>query len=99
MECFQHYTYVKSGCQAICCDLQGVYSDGKYILTDPAINSRSRSFDNTDMGLDGINEILSRHKCNMICKDLDLKNNKKYNPDLQPVWNSTSKRRSHTTGI
>jgi hypothetical protein len=42
MECFQHFTFEKSGCYAICCDLQGVMTDDKYLLTDPAVNSISK---------------------------------------------------------
>lgn len=72
MEAFQHYTFIKSGKRAICCDLQGVESSEKYQLTDPACNSVDRLFGNTDMGSDGIKKFIGRHKCNEICKAMGL---------------------------
>ncbi len=54
MECFQHYTLVKSGYRAIVCDLQGVVTETKFLLTDPAVNSIDQSFGNTDMGKKGM---------------------------------------------
>jgi hypothetical protein len=54
------------------CDLQGVYSKNKFILTDPAINSIKQIYGNTDISCDGIESIISRHKCNKICRDFGL---------------------------
>jgi len=50
MDTFHHYSYVKSGKYAICCDLQGVITGNKYYLTDPAVNSVDQRFGNTDIG-------------------------------------------------
>jgi len=90
---------VKSGYLAVVCDLQGVVKGNNYLLTDPAVNSRSQAFGNTDCGINGMREVLGRHKCNRICIDIGLENNTNYNKYLTPVYNSTSKRRSHTSGI
>jgi hypothetical protein len=54
MECFQHYTFVKSGYRAVVCDLQGVITPKRFILTDPAVNSLDQRFGNTDWGKKGI---------------------------------------------
>lgn len=51
MEAFQHFTYVKSGGDILCCDLQGVRSSKTYYLTDPAVISRQQIFGDTDMGI------------------------------------------------
>lgn len=99
METFQHYTFIKSRRYAICCDLQGVLDGAKYLLTDPAVNSLDKRFGNTDMGVDGILQVLGTHKCNSLCKKLLLPNNDKFNPEIKRITNSTTHRRSHTYGI
>ncbi len=71
----------------------------KYLLTDPAVNSIDRSFGNTDIGREGMLQVIGRHKCNRICKDIGLEDNHNYNKKLTVVYNSTSKRLSHTSGI
>lgn len=91
LECFQHYTYVKSGYQGICCDLQGVAYGTTIFLTDPAINSITKKYGQTDLGTRGIKNVMERHKCNNLCNFLSL-SNPEYNPDLKPVNNSTSVR-------
>jgi hypothetical protein len=45
---------IKSGYRAIVCDLQGVVTGTKYLLTDPAVNSIDRYFGNTDLGREGM---------------------------------------------
>lgn len=91
LECFQHYTYVKSGLKGICCDLQGVADGTNIFLTDPAVKSVENKYGQTDLGTNGIKNIIERHKCNILCNFLSL-SNPKYNPDLQPVKDSTSVR-------
>jgi len=44
-------------------DLQGVEN----ILTDPALHSRNRIFEDTDFGLEGFAKFLKTHKCNNYC--------------------------------
>jgi len=99
MDAFQHYSYVKSGKYAICCDLQGVLVGNKYFLTDPAVNSIDNRFGNTDIGKIGIQLVMKRHRCTNLCKKIGLENNGSYDPTLKPVFNSTTQRHSHTYGI
>lgn len=63
------------------------------------MNSLNQMFGNTDMGKKGMIEVLSRHKCNRICKKIGLDDNTNYDKRFPVVLNSTSKRRSHTNGI
>jgi hypothetical protein len=81
MEAFQHYTYVKSGRDIICCDLQGVKNKNTFFITDPAVLSKKKIFGDTDMGYQWFNRILARHKCNYLCRILGLFN-ESYNPKL-----------------
>jgi Alpha-kinase family len=75
LEAFCHYTYHKSGGNMIVCDLQGLYKvnwfaffKSRYVLTDPAICSRPRSYGPTDMGEKGIESFFANHKCNKFCQ-------------------------------
>lgn len=45
---------MKSGYQAVVCDLQGVITDDRFLLTDPAVNSLEQLFGNTDCGKQGM---------------------------------------------
>jgi hypothetical protein len=90
---------VKFGYRAVVYDLQGVITHDKYLLIDPAVNSLDKRFENTDCGKKGMIEVLGRHKCNRIFKDIGLEDNSNYDARLRVVYNSTSKRMSHTSGI
>jgi len=68
-QAFSHFTYVYSNGNLIIVDIQG---DSKY-FTDPAIHTREQKFPpEIDRGLAGIAEFLFMHKCNSICKTLNL---------------------------
>lgn len=74
MTAFCHWTWNISGHKYMVCDLQGVKSGRKYILTDPAIHSVGREFGNTDFGIVGMEKVLANHTCNTLCRELGLNN-------------------------
>ncbi|XP_065660969.1 alpha-protein kinase vwkA isoform X2 [Hydra vulgaris] len=86
---FCHWTWYISGHKYMVCDLQGVYSNGKYILTDPAIHSFDQQFGSTDLGTLGMERVLGNHKCNIICSVLGLDNPMK-NEYVQPGQRPTT---------
>lgn len=79
-QAFSHWVYESSGHNILICDLQGVLDlEGrrpKFLLTDPVICSRSnhssKRFGKTDLGLKGMREFCRHHKCNGVCKGLNL---------------------------
>ena len=50
-------------------DIQG----DKYMYTDPQLHSRKMEFGRADRGLSGFKDFFKTHKCNTICKALQLK--------------------------
>ncbi|XP_052795894.1 alpha-protein kinase vwkA-like [Mya arenaria] len=74
MTTFCHWTWYISGHKFMVCDLQGVKSGRKYILTDPAIHSYDCRFGNTDLGVVGMEMVLGNHNCNKLCRELGLNN-------------------------
>lgn len=69
---FTHWTWVETKGELIVCDLQGVRDGNGYQLTDPAINSVSRSYGLTDLGQEGISQFFATHQCNYTCLSLGL---------------------------
>lgn len=69
---FSHWTWIVTGRQELVCDLQGVYINSKYSITDPAIHSLEQKFGITDFGKLGIRKFFETHKCTEICKKLKL---------------------------
>lgn len=74
MSAFCHWTWSVSGKKYMVCDLQGVKSGNKYILTDPAIHSADREFGPTDLGVTGMCKVLEQHQCSYLCRELGLIN-------------------------
>ena len=83
-QCFSHFTYERSGCIELVCDIQGTWNrvDG-FRLTDPSIHHHHRVRDEkiaqkrhggTDKGLDGIHKFMETHQCNALCRALSLPN-------------------------
>lgn len=66
---FSHYTWLISGKNRVITDLQGVYKNEKYYLTDPAIQSFNHDFGNSDLGACGILKFILEHKCSSLCRD------------------------------
>jgi hypothetical protein len=68
---FCHFSYVASNRELLICDIQGVGD----IYTDPQIHSRDgKGFGKGNLGQEGMNNFLSMHRCNRICKFLRLPN-------------------------
>ena len=86
LSAFSHWTWVKTKGEMIVCDLQGVRSDNPlgYFLTDPAINSRSKNYGNTDLGLFGVYAFFKTHRCTQFCQEMGLVGNIPP-PDLNPL--------------
>ncbi|CAG8819338.1 17537_t:CDS:1, partial [Racocetra persica] len=74
LEAFSHFTYEHTKGYLVVCDLQGIELNNKFLLTDPAIHCVDNSrFGQTNLGQEGIARcFLANHKCNEICKKLDL---------------------------
>lgn len=83
---FSHWTWVTTGGELVVCDLQGVRSVNpmEYRLTDPAINSRSKEYGNTDLGALGIHLFFKSHSCTQFCRDMGLVG-KVPPPDANPL--------------
>ena len=72
-QAFSHYTWVNSEKKLVICDLQGVKSRFKLILTDPAIQyTNILCHGSTNLGMKGILKFFQVHKCNDICRALKL---------------------------
>ena len=82
-QAFSHFSYLHSGRKQLVCDLQGVLSLGGHAspplfeLTDPVIHYTSTSgrknvYGRTDRGGLGRQQFFATHKCNAVCKALDL---------------------------
>lgn len=78
---FSHFTWLNFRGRKVVTDLQGIFKNGKYYLTDPACQSLEQSYGNSDLGAQGIIKFLLFHKCTSICKNwplLDIKFLKKF---------------------
>lgn len=72
-QAFSHYTWVESRRKLVICDLQGVTSGFRLILTDPAIHHTDiLLYGSTNLGIKGIQKFFQVHKCNDICRALKL---------------------------
>ena len=71
---FSHFTWLNFRGRMVVTDLQGVFKNGKYYLTDPACQSLEQSYGNSDLGAQGIIKFLLFHKCTSICKNWPLLN-------------------------
>ena len=66
---FLHFTYHFSGKTLLICDIQGVGD----VFTDPQIHTREGDdFGVGNFGLDGMRQCLETHKCNAVCRQLNL---------------------------
>lgn len=73
-QAFSHYTYDNSGQTMVVCDLQGVVSGSRLVLTDPAIHCTNILWHgSTNLGTDGIEHFFHIHTCNDICHEMKLK--------------------------
>lgn len=66
---FSHYTWIYSRGTKVVLDVQGIFKNGKYYLTDPACQSLDRKFGNSDLGAMGLCKFVLCHKHNNICEN------------------------------
>ena len=74
-QAFSHYTWSESGKQPlIVCDLQGKRDGSRVILTDPVIHDSDSVLHHgtTNLGEKGIHRFFQLHKCNEICRAMQL---------------------------
>ncbi|KAK3607450.1 hypothetical protein CHS0354_015593 [Potamilus streckersoni] len=71
---FSHWTWSISGHRFMVCDLQGIETESRYILTDPAVHSMEQIYGMTDLGVVGMEMVLANHNCNSFCRKLGLEN-------------------------
>ncbi len=71
---FNHWIYNATGGKYMMCDIQGwKIADGQYVLSDPIIFSSEKNYLGLiDHGDGGIKSIMSKHKCNEICKIIPI---------------------------
>ena len=50
-------------------DVQGIFKNGRYYLTDPACQSLEQLYGNSDLGAMGLIKFLMCHKHNNICQN------------------------------
>ena len=78
-QAFSHYTYHKGKGKEIVVDIQGVCESQNgpgsinLVLTDPQLHSlKGKTYGRGDCGEDGIKAFFKTHKCNGLCKALEL---------------------------
>ena len=71
---FSHFTWLNFRGRMVVTDLQGIFKNGEYYLTDPACQSLEQSYGYSDLGAQGIIKFLLLHKCTSICKNWPLLN-------------------------
>ena len=73
-QAFSHYTWIRSGKQLLVCDLQGKRDGSRVILTDPVIHNSVSVLHHgsTNLGEKGIKQFFRLHKCNDICRAMQL---------------------------
>jgi hypothetical protein len=74
IECFTHYTFEKTNRNLIVLDLRTLHFKNEYLITEPVIFSIiSNRFGSSDLGKKGIENFISKHNCNIYCKEIGLK--------------------------
>lgn len=89
-QAFSHFTYEQSNGKNLVCDLQGVWNqDDGFVLTDPVVHDvcpsgKKHKNGATDTGLRGVEKFFGTHKCNALCKRMQLQERTAF--DLIPVF-------------
>jgi len=68
MQALSHFSFHYTSGREVLCDLQGGRYDTCYVLTDPAILSRSGKYGPADLGAKGISNFFFNHKCSKFCR-------------------------------
>ena len=66
---FSHFTWIYSKGTRVVLDVQGIFNNGEYYLTDPACQSLEQKFGLSDLGAMGLCKFVLCHKHNNICQD------------------------------
>ncbi|ELP92474.1 elongation factor 2 kinase, putative [Entamoeba invadens IP1] len=78
LHAFSHWTWVVSNHQLLVADLQGVFQDKWFYLTDPAVLSSTDDefkYSPTNLGEEGIQRFFKTHRCNQVCIGLGISKN------------------------
>ncbi|KAJ6228392.1 alpha-protein kinase vwka [Anaeramoeba flamelloides] len=88
---FSHFSWQFSKQNYIITDLQGV----NYILTDPAIQTKTGDFSITDLGLkEGIKAFFGNHVCNVICQQVGCNKIKEWQPKTKKILGKSKKKKN-----
>ena len=66
---FSHFTWIYSKGLRVVMDVQGIFKNQRYYLTDPAVQSLDQKFGNSDLGAMGLCKFIICHKHNDICSN------------------------------
>ena len=67
---FMHWSWVHTRGELMVADLQGVWKQDSFVLTDPVIMSLNNSYGQTDTGAEGMVMFFYKHQCNSFCQHL-----------------------------
>ena len=67
---FMHWSWVHTKGELMVADLQGVWKEDGFVLTDPVIMSLNNSYGSTDTGTEGMVMFFYKHQCNSFCQYL-----------------------------
>jgi hypothetical protein len=74
MQCFTHFTYEKTNRTLMVIDLRTLHLRNEFVITEPVVFSTiPERFSSSNLGLRGIEDFKSQHKCNAYCKEIGLK--------------------------
>ena len=66
---FSHFTWIISKGTRVVLDVQGIFRNNKYYLTDPACQSLDQKFGDSDLGAMGLCKFILCHKHNNYCQN------------------------------
>ena len=74
LDCFAHWSYHATNQFLVVTDIQGCKYMHDYLLTDPAITcpDQMERFGTTNLGKKGLTKFFESHRCNHICRHLNL---------------------------
>ena len=72
LQSFSHYSFCVSGNRYLTCGLKEIKAKNRYILTDPTIHSSEQVHGKKDNGILGMILFISNHRCNRLCRALNL---------------------------
>lgn len=64
---FSHFTWIYSKGKRVVMDVQGIFKNQRYYLTDPAVQTLEGNFGNSDLGAMSLCKFIIFHKHNNIC--------------------------------